>query len=265
MPIRPRLNWAHFGISTNLDWPLVDIRLTARVKSLEVCDAKVDIHKYHDSAKSICRICHEEESESCKSLETPCACTGTVKFAHRDCIQRWCNEKRNTICEICLQKFEPGYTSQPKKAHLIDTTIVTIRGSLEIPRINREQENVGEILETEYSECASAADRSAACCRSVALIGQGVTHRHFLYFLLLKLVAYSFPCTCYFGLLQQFTTVSGIIIDRDLSPTYRVLTRDEEGQHNNVIHSSCTCRAQLCSFFSLCRLKVWQFLLQVEM
>ncbi|XP_073300475.1 uncharacterized protein [Primulina huaijiensis] len=122
------------------------------------------------STKSICRICHEEESESCKSLEAPCACTGTVKFAHRDCIQRWCNEKRNTICEICLQKFEPGYTSQPKKAHLIDTTIVTIRGRLEIPRINREQENVGEILETEYSECASAADRSAACCRSVALI-----------------------------------------------------------------------------------------------
>ncbi|XP_073300477.1 uncharacterized protein [Primulina huaijiensis] len=186
------------------------------------------------STKSICRICHEEESESCKSLEAPCACTGTVKFAHRDCIQRWCNEKRNTICEICLQKFEPGYTSQPKKAHLIDTTIVTIRGRLEIPRINREQENVGEILETEYSECASAADRSAACCRSVALICQGVTHRHCLHFLLLKLVAYFFPCTFYFGLLQQFTTASGIIIDRDLSPTYRVLTRDEKGQHNNV-------------------------------
>ncbi|XP_073049767.1 uncharacterized protein [Primulina eburnea] len=121
------------------------------------------------SVKSICRICHDEESESCKSLEAPCACTGTVKFAHRDCIQRWCNEKGNAICEICLQKFEPGYTSQPKKAHLIDTTTVTIRGSLEIPRINPEQ-NVGEILETEYSECASAADRSAACCRSVALI-----------------------------------------------------------------------------------------------
>lgn len=25
------------------------------------------------------------------------------QFAHRDCIQRWCNEKGNTICEICLQ------------------------------------------------------------------------------------------------------------------------------------------------------------------
>ena len=25
------------------------------------------------------------------------------QFAHRDCIQRWCNEKGNTTCEICLQ------------------------------------------------------------------------------------------------------------------------------------------------------------------
>ncbi|KAG6787048.1 hypothetical protein NC652_007094 [Populus alba x Populus x berolinensis] len=52
-----------------------------------------------------CRICHEAEFESCKSLEAPCACSGTVKFAHRECIQRWCNEKGNTNCEICLQVF----------------------------------------------------------------------------------------------------------------------------------------------------------------
>lgn len=50
---------------------------------------------------SRCRICHEEEAES--FFEVPCACSGTVKFAHRDCIQRWCNEKGNTTCEICLQ------------------------------------------------------------------------------------------------------------------------------------------------------------------
>ncbi|KAL0435965.1 UNVERIFIED_CONTAM: putative E3 ubiquitin ligase SUD1 [Sesamum radiatum] len=122
-----------------------------------------------DFRSSVCRICHEEEFESSKSLEAPCACSGTVKFAHRDCVQRWCNEKGNTTCEICLQKFEPGYTSPPKKTQLIDTT-VTIRGSLEVPRDEQEQENRGEILDTEYSECASTAERSAYCCRSVALI-----------------------------------------------------------------------------------------------
>lgn len=32
-----------------------------------------------NSATSHCRICHEEEFESCRSLEAPCACSGTVK------------------------------------------------------------------------------------------------------------------------------------------------------------------------------------------
>ncbi|KAJ7977650.1 RING/FYVE/PHD zinc finger superfamily protein [Quillaja saponaria] len=120
---------------------------------------------------SLCRICHEEEFESCKSLEAPCACSGTVKFAHRDCIQRWCDEKGSTTCEICLQQYEPGYTAAPKKSQLIDAA-VTIRHSLQIPR--NEHEPLNSTLrvsrENEYSQCTSGADRGASCCRSVALI-----------------------------------------------------------------------------------------------
>ncbi|KAL2507580.1 RING/FYVE/PHD zinc finger superfamily protein [Forsythia ovata] len=103
-------------------------------------------------------------------MESPCACSGTVKFAHRDCIQRWCNEKGNTSCEICLQNFKPGYIAPLKKGQIIDTT-VNIRESLEVPRGEPEQENAGQILETtDYSGCTSAADRSVSCCKSVALI-----------------------------------------------------------------------------------------------
>ncbi|KAL5560991.1 hypothetical protein UlMin_030738 [Ulmus minor] len=120
---------------------------------------------------SHCRICHEEEFENPKSLEAPCACSGTVKFAHRDCIQRWCNEKGNTTCEICLQNYEPDYTAPPKKSPLIEAA-VTIRDSLQIPR--REQEAINPrlraIAEDDYSQCTSAADRSASCCRSLALL-----------------------------------------------------------------------------------------------
>ncbi|XP_075491138.1 uncharacterized protein LOC142529480 isoform X1 [Primulina tabacum] len=108
---------------------------------------------------SACRICHEEDFQR---LEAPCACSGTVKFAHRDCIQRWCNEKGNTTCEICLEKFEPGYTSPPQKTKLNDT-ILTIRVSLEESRTGADQENEEEILEI-------AADKSATYCRSVALV-----------------------------------------------------------------------------------------------
>ncbi|KAK9147028.1 hypothetical protein Sjap_006931 [Stephania japonica] len=128
-----------------------------------------------------CRICHEEElGSSSNGLETPCACSGSVKFAHRDCIQRWCNEKGNTICEICLQNFEPGYTvPTPPKNTQVDDVAVTIRGSLEVPRQNQELHNPGlmaivavgsESIETHYSECSSAAERSANCFRSVAIM-----------------------------------------------------------------------------------------------
>ncbi|KAL9347953.1 hypothetical protein Peur_059319 [Populus x canadensis] len=122
-----------------------------------------------------CRICHEAEFESCKSLEAPCACSGTVKFAHRDCIQRWCNEKGNTTCEICLQNYEPGYSAPSRKCEM--TEPMTIRDSLEIPRREHDPENqeLGGIAERatagaeEYSHCSSAADRSASCCRFLAL------------------------------------------------------------------------------------------------
>ncbi|XP_077216864.1 uncharacterized protein LOC143851328 [Tasmannia lanceolata] len=122
-----------------------------------------------------CRICHEEEIETSKSIETPCACSGTLKFAHRECIQRWCDEKGNTTCEICLQKFEPGYTTPPKKIRLADVA-VTIRGSLEVPRQNHNHRlrviipREGGIHESNNGECSYEPERSISCCRSIALI-----------------------------------------------------------------------------------------------
>ncbi|KAJ1402427.1 Zinc finger, RING-CH-type, partial [Sesbania bispinosa] len=127
------------------------------------------------SGISRCRICHEEEFESSKTLEAPCACSGTVKFAHRDCIQTWCNEKGNTTCEICLQQYEPGYTAPPKKSQISDAAM-TIRESLQISMLEQEPLNTrivgiveGVTIENNYSECTYAADRSASLCRSLAL------------------------------------------------------------------------------------------------
>eukprot|EP00268_Persea_americana_P069543 TRINITY_DN9895_c1_g2_i1.p1 TRINITY_DN9895_c1_g2~~TRINITY_DN9895_c1_g2_i1.p1 ORF type:complete len:176 (+),score=26.11 TRINITY_DN9895_c1_g2_i1:1525-2052(+) len=48
-----------------------------------------------------CRICHDEDEDS--NMETPCSCCGSLKYAHRKCVQRWCNEKGDIICEICRQ------------------------------------------------------------------------------------------------------------------------------------------------------------------
>ncbi|CAO2203326.1 unnamed protein product [Urochloa humidicola] len=126
-----------------------------------------------------CRICHDEEDDRHSSMESPCACSGSLKYAHRGCVQRWCDEKGSTLCEICLQNFEPGYTVPPKKTQPADVA-VTIRESLEVPRLNYEPEEpeaeaendaalVAAAGDPEYAECARAAGRSASWCRSVAV------------------------------------------------------------------------------------------------
>ncbi|KAL4353767.1 hypothetical protein GQ457_06G030300 [Hibiscus cannabinus] len=121
------------------------------------------------------RICHEQEFESFKSLEAPCACSGTVKFAHRDCIQRWCNQKGNTTCEICLQEYEPGYTValHSNKSQLIEAAVI-IRDSQQTRGTESGNERLVAFaeemnVENELFECSWAVDRSASCCRSLAL------------------------------------------------------------------------------------------------
>ncbi|KAJ6847638.1 uncharacterized protein M6B38_276665 [Iris pallida] len=67
-----------------------------------------------------CRICQEEDH--IKNLEAPCTCSGSLKYAHRACVQRWCNEKGDIICEICHESYKPGYTA-PIRAPPDETTI----------------------------------------------------------------------------------------------------------------------------------------------
>ncbi|KAG9129754.1 hypothetical protein Leryth_015445 [Lithospermum erythrorhizon] len=78
-----------------------------------------------------CRICHDDDEES--NMEVPCSCCGSLKYAHRQCVQRWCNEKGDTSCEICLQQFKPGYTAPPPILQLGGIPM-TLRGEWEIPQ-----------------------------------------------------------------------------------------------------------------------------------
>ncbi|KAG2429627.1 hypothetical protein HXX76_010858 [Chlamydomonas incerta] len=67
--------------------------------------------KGKDAESGQCRICLEEDA--LRNLEVPCACAGTSKYAHHDCIQRWINEKGNLNCEICDQTYRGTYTVPP--------------------------------------------------------------------------------------------------------------------------------------------------------
>ncbi|KAI3785225.1 hypothetical protein L1987_44340 [Smallanthus sonchifolius] len=136
----------------------------------DVCGHRMDLT--FESLPKECRICHDEDEES--KMETPCACCGSLKYAHRKCVQRWCNEKGNTICEICLQPFKPGYTSPPPLFHC-DGIPMNFRGNWEISRrdlYNLRFSAMGSAGhdEPDFDEYITLSSKSLICCRVVAII-----------------------------------------------------------------------------------------------
>ncbi|XP_042418930.1 uncharacterized protein LOC122007187 [Zingiber officinale] len=121
-----------------------------------------------------CRICQEEDH--LKNLEAPCACSGSLKYAHRACVQRWCNEKGDITCEICHEQYKPGYTAPPRATP--DETRIDINGGWIIagspldfhdPRVLAMAAARRQLVDDEYDEYATNAS-GAAFCRSAALI-----------------------------------------------------------------------------------------------
>lgn len=110
-----------------------------------------------------CRICHEEEDEVCTTMESPCGCSGSLKYAHRGCVQRWCDEKGSTLCEICLQNFEPGYTMPPKKTPVVETA-VTISEHEDMQYVESSESLIDD---ADYGACS---DQVATWCRTLTIM-----------------------------------------------------------------------------------------------
>ncbi|KAJ0241675.1 hypothetical protein HA466_0210680 [Hirschfeldia incana] len=122
-----------------------------------------------------CRICQEEDAT--KNLEAPCACNGSLKYAHRKCVQRWCNEKGDITCEICHQAYQPGYTAPPPPPPPVETIIHIgdnrengVPLDLSDPRILAMAAAERHFLEADYDEYSESNSSGAAFCRSAALI-----------------------------------------------------------------------------------------------
>ncbi|XP_062231179.1 uncharacterized protein LOC133928734 [Phragmites australis] len=113
-----------------------------------------------------CRICHEEEEgKEGATMESPCVCSGSLKYAHRGCVQRWCDEKGSTLCEICLQNFEPGYTMPPK-----ETPVVEIAVAISEHEDLQSVESPESLIDgADYTECSCPADRGATWRRSLTI------------------------------------------------------------------------------------------------
>ncbi|XP_048229476.1 uncharacterized protein LOC8268634 [Ricinus communis] len=121
-----------------------------------------------------CRICHDEDEDT--NMEVPCSCCGSLKYAHRKCVQRWCNEKGDTLCEICHQQFKPGYTAPPPLFHYGGIPM-NFRGNWEVSR--RDLHNPGliamvtadrEFVDSDFDDYLAPSPRSLICCRIIVII-----------------------------------------------------------------------------------------------
>ncbi|XP_076900010.1 uncharacterized protein LOC143554033 [Bidens hawaiensis] len=137
----------------------------------------VEYDSYHEKEPLIqsveCHICQEEDT--IENLQVPCACSGSLKFAHRKCVQRWCDEKGDTICAICHKAYEPCYTASPRSEDtVLDIgTSWTVHGTpldLNDPRLLAMAAAERNLLDAEYGEYEDTSVNGAAFCRSAALI-----------------------------------------------------------------------------------------------
>ncbi|KAK8526279.1 hypothetical protein V6N13_017330 [Hibiscus sabdariffa] len=148
-------------------------------RSLQATALAADDKKVFDSSPKVdlssprkiveCRICQDEDEDS--NMETPCSCCGSLEYAHRRCVQRWCNEKGNTTCEICHQQFKPGYTAPPP-VFQIRRFPTNLRANWEISRRELNNSRFIAVVSTDhhYDEYSVSTTRSSICYRTVAIV-----------------------------------------------------------------------------------------------
>eukprot|EP00878_Enallax_costatus_P004760 GHUV01005010.1.p1 GENE.GHUV01005010.1~~GHUV01005010.1.p1 ORF type:complete len:339 (+),score=75.36 GHUV01005010.1:493-1509(+) len=57
-----------------------------------------------------CRICLAADNP--EDLVQPCSCTGSVQYAHMDCLKSWVQERANLQCELCGKQYRDEIKQQ---------------------------------------------------------------------------------------------------------------------------------------------------------
>jgi E3 ubiquitin-protein ligase MARCH6 len=52
----------------------------------------------------VCRICRNPGDDE-HPLRYPCACSGSIKFVHQDCLLQWLDHSNSRQCEVCKHAF----------------------------------------------------------------------------------------------------------------------------------------------------------------
>ena len=54
----------------------------------------------------VCRICREGAGDEPGALVVPCACAGSIRFAHRKCVVGWLLTQHTVSCALCGARFD---------------------------------------------------------------------------------------------------------------------------------------------------------------
>jgi E3 ubiquitin-protein ligase DOA10 len=85
-------------------------------------DVIVEIN-LNTSDSLMCRICHEGEEEG--RLFSPCKCSGTMKFVHENCLDKWralsSNPQSFFICDNCKYHYN---LYRPKLSKLLQSEVI---------------------------------------------------------------------------------------------------------------------------------------------
>ncbi|KAK4848366.1 hypothetical protein QYF36_012124 [Acer negundo] len=57
-----------------------------------------------EEEEDVCRICRNP-GDADNPLRYPCACSGSIKFVHQDCLLQWLNHSNARQCEVCKHAF----------------------------------------------------------------------------------------------------------------------------------------------------------------
>jgi hypothetical protein len=87
----------------------------ANPPAVVIVDSSKDVLYHHDTSppQSLireCRICLQiistnEDDDQDRGVE-PCACRGSLQYAHIHCLKSWVHERRQLVCEICKTPYK---------------------------------------------------------------------------------------------------------------------------------------------------------------
>lgn len=65
-----------------------------------------DVEEEEEEEEDACRICHLP-GEADRPLRHPCACRGSIRFVHDDCLLRWLATRRGGLASRCEVSLMP--------------------------------------------------------------------------------------------------------------------------------------------------------------